>query len=65
MKKFKVGYRYTEAGTIIIEAENNALAHKLVHDEMEEHGLERFGQIEAYDTAHRDYAVEEVEEVQP
>ncbi|MHA2070143.1 MAG: hypothetical protein ACXABY_37730 [Candidatus Thorarchaeota archaeon] len=63
MFKFRVGFNYHEAGFVTVMAKNEEHAEHIVMQSLENDGLDLIITNADYDTAHRDYSVDVVEEV--
>jgi hypothetical protein len=63
MTWFKVVFNYREVGSVIIGAESKEEAQKAVEKELYTHGIENISDDGSYDIGHRDYGVDDVEEV--
>ncbi|MHA2047539.1 MAG: hypothetical protein ACW99G_22390 [Candidatus Thorarchaeota archaeon] len=63
MKMYRVGFYYREGGSIEIPAHSPEQAKELIHDRLEQHGVDGLDDFDNYDTSHRDYSVDDVEEV--
>jgi len=62
MPKFKVGFNYHEAGYVTVVAKSEEHAEHIVMQSLEDDGLDIIAKNDDYDTSHRDYSVDEVQE---
>jgi hypothetical protein len=63
VKRFKVGFSYTEAGFVEVLAANEREADHIVKKSLEDDGLDEIMKNAYYDTVHRTYEIDAVEEV--
>ena len=57
-KQYRVGFWYTEYGTMVVEADSPEEAEKWVYDELQQNGLDET----TYKCNDRDYGTADVEE---
>lgn len=65
-KKYKVGFWYTEYGTVIVEAETPEEAEQKVQNTLEEFGADELKDYRVYESCKindRDYGSQDAEEV--
>lgn len=60
---FKVSYCYRECGSVEIQATSEEQAERIVQRHMDEDGVDTLSTLCSYSTSHREYGVDDVEEL--
>jgi hypothetical protein len=63
MPRFKVGFSYREGGSVVIIAKTAEDAQRQVELELATYGVDNISDDGSYSTDHRDYGVDDVEEI--